>query len=111
MASHDNNSRIDYGLVLTLMLFCIVSLVSIYTANHSFVLKQALFYMIGVGLIALVIRLDSEQLKKISWYGYGLGILLLVLLMIAPASIAPVIKGAKTGSCFRSSVRSNRRNS
>ncbi|GER65888.1 rod shape-determining protein RodA [Weizmannia acidilactici] len=100
MASHDNNSRIDYGLVLTLMLFCIVSLVSIYTANHSFVLKQALFYMIGVGLIALVIRLDSEQLKKISWYGYGLGILLLVLLMIAPASIAPVIKGAKNWFVF-----------
>jgi len=36
LSSRDEGSKIDYGLVLTLMLFCIVSLVAIYTADSSF---------------------------------------------------------------------------
>ncbi|KQL53158.1 rod shape-determining protein RodA [Heyndrickxia shackletonii] len=95
------SSKIDYGLVLTLMLMCIASLVSVYSAQKSgqysdnFVLKQAIWYIVGTVIIVFTIRLDSDQLKKLSWYSYGFGILLLFLLVIAPASIAPDIKGAK----------------
>lgn len=95
-------SKIDYGLVLTLMLMCLVSLVSIYSAQKSgqytgnFVLKQGLWYAVGAGLIILTIQLDSDQLKKLSWYSYGFGIVLLFLLIISPSSIAPHINGAKS---------------
>ncbi|WP_018661773.1 FtsW/RodA/SpoVE family cell cycle protein [Heyndrickxia acidiproducens] len=101
VSQSDRTSKIDYGLVLTLMLLCIVSLVSIYSAEKSgqyqqnFLLKQIISYIIGTGIIAAVIHFDSDQLKKLSWYAYGFGILLLILLMIAPASIAPVKNGAK----------------
>ncbi len=101
MASQDNTSRVDYGLVLILMLMALVSCISIYSAQSSgqydenFVLKQMIWYLVGSGIIALVLRFDSEQLKKLSWFAYGFGLFLLILLIIAPESIAPVKNGAK----------------
>jgi len=95
-------SKIDYGLVLTIMLLCLVSLISIYSAQKSgqysgnFVMKQGLWYIVGTGLIILTVQLDSDQLKKLSWYSYGFGLFLLILLIIAPSSIAPHINGAKS---------------
>lgn len=52
--------------------------------------------MIGAGIITSVITLDSDQLRKLSWYAYGFGLVLLTGLLIAPSSIAPVINGAKS---------------
>lgn len=97
-----NSSRIDYGLVLILLMMFLVSCLAIYSAQttgqyaDNFVMKQAIFYIIGTGIIALVISFDSEQLMGISWYVYGFGILLLAFLIIAPDSIAPVVNGAKS---------------
>jgi len=78
------------------MLLCLTSLISIYGANSSYVLKQVLFYGVGIGIIIGVIRLDSDQLKKLTWYLYSFGLLLLVLLILAPESIAREINGAKS---------------
>ena len=61
-----------------------------------FYLKQIVWYIIGTGIIAVVITLDSDQLMKISWYVYGIGFVLLAFLIVAPESIAPVINGAKS---------------
>ena len=97
-----STSRIDFNLVLILLLLCIVSCVSIYSAQstgqyqENFFLKQIVWYCVGTMIIASVITLDSDQLKKISWYAYGFGIFLLAFLIIAPDAIAPVINGAKS---------------
>ena len=97
-----STSKIDFSLVLILLLLFIASCVSIYSAQttgqykENFFLKQVVWYTIGAGIIAVVITLDSDQLKKISWYVYGLGLGLLAFLIIAPDSIAPVINGAKS---------------
>ena len=67
-------SKIDYGLVLTLMLMCLVSIISIYSAQKSgqldqnFVIKQVVWYVVGVCIIAVTIHFDSDQLKRLSWY-------------------------------------------
>lgn len=103
MASNKNTTppKLDYGLVLILFLLFLVSCVSIYSAqttgqySENFLLKQIVWYGVGIVIIASVITLDSEQLKKISWYAYGFGLFLLGFLIIAPESIAPVINGAK----------------
>ncbi|MED3573747.1 rod shape-determining protein RodA [Cytobacillus praedii] len=93
--------RLDFGLVLILFLLFLVSCISIYSAQttgqykENFLLKQMVWYMVGSGIIAAVITLDSDQLKKISWYVYGFGLFLLGFLIVAPSSIAPVINGAK----------------
>lgn len=93
--------RLDFGLILILFLLFLVSCISIYSAQttgqykENFLLKQMVWYMVGSGIIAAVITLDSDQLKKISWYAYGFGLFLLGFLIVAPSSIAPVINGAK----------------
>lgn len=100
-SSKNTTSKLDYSLVFILLLLFLASCLSIYSAQASgqyesnFLIKQIIFYGIGCGIIAAVIRLDSDQLKKLTWYAYGAGIFLLILLIIAPESIAPVINGAK----------------
>ncbi|MDQ0975249.1 rod shape determining protein RodA [Neobacillus niacini] len=100
-SSKNTTSKLDYSLVFILLLLFLASCLSIYSAQASgqydsnFLIKQIIFYGIGCGIIAAVIRLDSDQLKKLAWYAYGVGIMLLVFLIIAPESIAPVINGAK----------------
>ncbi|PAE36515.1 FtsW/RodA/SpoVE family cell cycle protein [Bacillus sp. 7884-1] len=100
-SSNNTTSKLDYSLVFILILLFLASCASIYSAQASgqydsnFLIKQIIFYGIGCGIIAAVIRLDSDQLKKLTWYAYGAGIFLLILLIIAPESIAPVINGAK----------------
>jgi len=95
-------SRIDYTLVLILSLLCICSCIAIYSAQASgqyvenFLLKQIIFYIAGLGIILTVITLDSDQIRRMSWYAYGLGIFVLAFLVVAPSSIAPVINGAKS---------------
>ncbi len=95
-------SRIDYTLVLILSLLCLCSCIAIYSAQASgqygenFLLKQMIFYAAGIGIILTVITLDSDQLRRISWYAYGFGIATLAFLVVAPSSLAPVINGAKS---------------
>ncbi|MCQ6275630.1 rod shape-determining protein RodA [Bacillus sp. V3B] len=97
-----STSKLDFGLVLILLLLFLASCIAIYSAqttgqyNDNFFLKQVIWYTVGTGIIAAVITLDSDQLMKISWYVYGIGILSLGLLIVAPDSIAPVINGAKS---------------
>ncbi|MEH7118570.1 FtsW/RodA/SpoVE family cell cycle protein [Neobacillus vireti] len=102
MTSNKNTtSKLDYSLVFILILLFLASCFAIYSAQASgqykenFLIKQIVWYVVGAGIIAMVMTLDSDQLKKLTWYAYGFGIFLLGSLIVAPASIAPVINGAK----------------
>jgi rod shape determining protein RodA len=102
MTSNTNRtSKLDYNLVFILILLFLSSCLAIYSAQASgqykenFLLKQIVWYVVGSGIIAVVMTLDSEQLRKLTWYAYGFGILTLGFLIVAPESIAPVINGAK----------------
>ncbi|PLR82894.1 rod shape-determining protein RodA [Bacillus canaveralius] len=101
-SNQKSNSRLDFGLVLILFLLFLASCAAIYSAQttgqygENFLIRQIVFYAVGCGIIAAVINLDSDQLKKLAWYAYGFGILLLGLLIVAPDSIAPTINGAKS---------------
>ncbi|MBS4208482.1 FtsW/RodA/SpoVE family cell cycle protein [Bacillus sp. FJAT-50079] len=96
--------KIDYGIILTLMLMTIISLVAIYSAQttgqyeDNFIKKQMVWYVISIIAIIVVIQLDSDQLKKISWYMYGFGLLLLLVLFVAPGnlSFAREVNGAQS---------------
>jgi rod shape determining protein RodA len=102
MTSNSNTtSKLDYSLVFILILLFLASCFAIYSAQASgqykenFLIKQIVWYVVGAGIITMVMTLDSDQLKKLTWYAYGFGIVLLAFLIVAPASIAPVINGAK----------------
>lgn len=103
MTSKKNTqSRIDFGLIFILFMLFLISCLSIYSAQttgqykENFLLKQMVWYGVGIGIISAVITLDSDQLKKLSWYVYGLGLFMLSFLIVAPSAIAPVINGAKS---------------
>ncbi|MGJ7920148.1 FtsW/RodA/SpoVE family cell cycle protein [Neobacillus sp. LXY-4] len=91
--------KLDYGLVLILFLLFLSSCLAIYSAQGqyagNFLIKQIFWYAVGAGIIAGVLTLDSDQLKKITWYAYGFGLAMLSFLIVAPASIAPRINGSK----------------
>lgn len=101
-STKQTTSRLDYSLVFILMLLFLTSCVAIFSAQSSgqydsnFLVKQIINYTIGCVIIAIVIRLDSDQLKKLTWYAYGFGLFVLLFLLIAPESIAPYINGAKS---------------
>lgn len=84
----DNENRIDYGIILNVMVLAIIGLLSVYSTttlieggNLVPTLFHALWY--GVGTIAVIaaMQLDSEQYWKLSTYLYGFGLLLLVLVL------------------------------
>lgn len=82
--------RFDWTLAFILLLFCIISLFAIgsaqtsgqYNVNHAAL--QVRWYIIGAFIVGIVMYFEPEQYKKISWYLYGLGIFLLLFLYLAP---------------------------
>ena len=84
----DNENRIDYGIILNVMVLAIIGLLSVYSTTTLIeggdlvpTLFHALWY--GVGTIAVIaaMQLDSEQYWKLSNYLYGFGLLLLLLVL------------------------------
>ncbi|GKV67203.1 MULTISPECIES: FtsW/RodA/SpoVE family cell cycle protein [Sporosarcina] len=82
--------RFDWTLAFIIMLFGIISLVVIGSAQTSeqytqnFVIKQVRWYVLGSFIVAMVMYFEPEQYKKAAWYFYGFGIFLLLFLMLAP---------------------------
>lgn len=93
--------RFDWTLCLLLLLFFLISCISIYSGqssgqyNRNFLLSQIINYGMGVFILAIVMYFDSEQIKKVSWLLYGVGILLLIGLFVLPEPIVREIKGEK----------------
>ncbi|REB07774.1 rod shape-determining protein RodA [Sporosarcina sp. BI001-red] len=96
--------RFDWTLAFYLLLFCIVSLTAIGSAQNSgqyqtnFIPLQIRWYVLGAFIIFVMIQLEPQQYKKLAWPLYGFGIFLLVFLMLAPGGqdqIAEIRLGAK----------------
>lgn len=93
----------QYDLIIILILFISVSLLGIYSADHmeqysgnNFVIKQLLWYLLGIGFLVIIQFLDLDQLNRASIYIYFFSVLLLIALFLSPESIAKPIKGAKS---------------
>ena len=95
--------RFDWTLAFILLLFCIVSLFAIGSANSYYVPRQLQWYIISTVIIAVTMYLEPDQYKKASWYLYGFGIFLLVFLHFAPGGegqIAEMKKDVKRWLTF-----------
>lgn len=86
--------RFDWTLAFILLLFLIVSLLAISSAQttgqyagYNFVSKQLFWYVVGGIIIGLVMFFEPEQYKKMAWYIYGIGVFLLAVLAILPESM------------------------
>ncbi|MFC7319598.1 FtsW/RodA/SpoVE family cell cycle protein [Halobacillus campisalis] len=94
--------RFDWKLGFVLILFMIISCVALYSAqqsaqyNENFMMKQLVWYVVGGGIIGVMLYFEPDFYKKISWPLYLAGLIALLALVIAPSTIAPVIKGQKS---------------
>ncbi|MEH7610576.1 FtsW/RodA/SpoVE family cell cycle protein [Gottfriedia acidiceleris] len=79
----------------------LISIFAIYSASKSgqyqgsFVIRQGVFYLIGLTISILVATIDLNLIKRINWIIYATCILLLIVLIFAPESIARPVNGAK----------------
>ena len=96
--------RFDWTLAFIILLFLIISLFAISSAQTTgqyginFIPKQLVWYIIGSIIIGIVMFFEPEQYKKLSWYIYGIGVFLLFLLFLLPDSLDLVkpMNGAKS---------------
>ena len=88
--------RFDWTLAFIILLFLIISLLAISSAQTSgqyainFIPKQLFWYVVGIVIIGIVMFFEPEQYKKLSWYVYGIGVVLLLVLFLLPDSLALV---------------------
>ena len=104
--SNSEGDRIDYGIILSVMLLALIGLVSIYlaTAHDTSTLQnpvratvmQAAWYVIGGIGIFFVMRFDAEQLWRIAPYLYGIGIFLMIAVLIFYDRNTEASTGAKS---------------
>ncbi|WP_138416407.1 FtsW/RodA/SpoVE family cell cycle protein [Aquibacillus sediminis] len=99
----NSNMRIDYSLIFILLLLGIVSCFAIYTVQFQpsvpstydasgLVIKQIMWYIAGSMLVVLIMLMDYDRFRQISWILYGFGIV--TLLMIFFNFPAPIIHEA-----------------
>lgn len=98
--------RIDWKLAMILLMFLIISLLAISSAQTTgqyaginFVIKQLQWYVICSFIVAFVTYFEPDQYKKMAWYLYGFGIFLLLVLVFlpeGPGQIGEPVNGAKS---------------
>ncbi|NGP44692.1 rod shape-determining protein RodA [Bacillaceae bacterium SIJ1] len=96
------SDRIDWTLFLLLLLLSIFSIASIYSAQmampdkQNFAFKQGIVLLGSTCIIFVMMLFEPEQYEKMTWYLYGFSLFVLLALLLAPDSVAPVIKGQQS---------------
>lgn len=87
--SNISKYKVDKFLFISLFIFIFISLITIYSAQnlldksmHTLFLKQGFWYLIGFGLIYLIMFIGNKQIYKYTWILYIFGNILLFLLLI-----------------------------
>ncbi len=86
------NKKINFKIVIPIFLLAVISIITIYSASTyisksmgNLALKQSIWYLIGIVLVFILIKLKNEYLYSHTWTLYVIGnILLLSLLLFAP---------------------------
>lgn len=85
--------KVDIGIVICILLFAIISIVSIMSAEklltntNNLVFRQIMWYIIGFIVIYLVMFVGNNFLYKNAWFMYAIGIISLILVLFFGATI------------------------
>lgn len=89
-----DSMHLDSVLLLLFLLFMAISLTSVHSATRgdiAMVVKQAIFYGLGLTILCVVARFDIYLFRRVAFILYLLGILLLLIVLL----IGQEINGAK----------------
>lgn len=86
---NENSSRIDYGIILCVMILAVIGLVSLYATTVIMqgggirtTVMQGAWYILGIAVAGVIMLFDSEQLWKLTNILYWIGIVALILTLI-----------------------------
>ncbi|WP_117170900.1 FtsW/RodA/SpoVE family cell cycle protein [Paraliobacillus sediminis] len=99
MQSKTRTANIDYVLISIIILLAIISVFSLYTIqpylNDTYYISQIQWYVLGGITIFLIMLVDYDRLRQISWLVYGFGLIMLIMLHFHfPTGIAREVNGA-----------------
>ncbi|SFL36489.1 cell division protein FtsW, lipid II flippase [Gracilibacillus orientalis] len=104
MSEKNSNAKLDYSLLLIIILLAIISVFTLYTLDpylsqnslyQNMYLKQVVWYIAGSMAVAVIMMFDYDRFRQVSWLLYGIGVLsLLMLYFHFPPGIAKEVKGA-----------------
>lgn len=101
----EGDSRIDYGIIFSVLMLALIGLASIYVAaSHDTggvnvihqVMSQLIWYGLGTVAVVVIMQFDSEQLWRVAPYAYWLGIFLLVAVLFFYSRNYAASSGAKS---------------
>ncbi|KRN63381.1 FtsW/RodA/SpoVE family cell cycle protein [Pediococcus inopinatus] len=101
----EGDSRIDYGIIFSVLMLALIGLASIYVAAthdtsgvsvRSQVVSQLIWYVLGVTLVVVIMQFDSKQLWRLAPYAYWFGIFLLVAVLFLYSRSYAASTGAKS---------------
>ncbi|WP_034551110.1 FtsW/RodA/SpoVE family cell cycle protein [Carnobacterium funditum] len=99
----NKESKIDYGIILSILLLSIISIVTLFSTTYLIegkglrtTIMQILWYIVGTIAIVVIMQFDSEQLWKLAPIAYGIGLLLLVLVLFFYDRPTAAFTGAKS---------------
>ncbi|WP_261806958.1 FtsW/RodA/SpoVE family cell cycle protein [Lapidilactobacillus luobeiensis] len=85
------SNRIDYGVLFSVMMLAIFSIVAVYVATYHdstasspirAAIMQVAWYVVGGIAVVVIMQFDAEQLWKIAPYVYAMGIFLLLAVLV-----------------------------
>ena len=82
-----HNYKVDKLLIVYVLLFFLISVLTIGSAQKligvdDLMKRQIIWYLIGFGLIFIIMKIRNDFFIKYTWALYGIGVLLLGLLLI-----------------------------
>lgn len=101
--NNGKNSRIDYGIILSVMLLAIIGLTTLYSTTSMIqggsirtTLMQVGWYAVGILLAGVIMLFDSKQLWKLTDILYIGGIVLLIVTLFIYDRDLAASQGAKS---------------
>lgn len=89
LKSYTNSMKSNKSFIYILIIFFIISINSIYSFTpfltkdtYSLVLRQSIFYLIGIVFIIIILKIKPKLLLELSLYIYIINIMLLVLVLL-----------------------------
>lgn len=100
---NEDSSRIDYGIILCVMLLALIGLISLYSTTVLMqnggmrtTMMQGVWYIIGIAVAGVIMLFDSEQLWKLTNILYWVGIATLILTLLFYDRSLAASTGAKS---------------
>jgi len=100
MEPKNKTANIDYTLIFIIILLGIISVFSIYTIQDflllpNYYIKQIVWYIVGAIAIGIIMLVDYDRLRQVSWLLYGIGMTMLIMLHFHfPPGIAKKVNNA-----------------